>query len=213
MKNALFVSLSFITLALACVGAPPELTEDQLAAQTEFVLAEAPSPEHALDIRFESRMRLVGYDVSVEEVTPGQPFDITWYWQVERRVPEEFLLFTHMADATDTNRCNADSTNDTNGCDVVAPLRERLPPSLWAEGSWVRDPQHVTIPTDWHSDSVTFYMGVYSPEQGWRREHRLSITSGPTDGEGRGRAVTLPISGGARTHAALPLRSAHSRRG
>ncbi len=205
--------LPLAMIALACVGAPPELTAEELAAQTEFVLTEAPSPEHLLDIGFESRLRLVGYDVSVEEVTPGQPFDVTWYWHVERRLPGEFALFTHIADATDTNRCNADRTNDINGCNTVAPLRERLAPSVWAEGTWVRDPQQVTLPADWHSESLTFYIGVYAPEHGWTREHRLSVTTGPTDGDGRGRALTLPIAGGARTHAALPAPGAHGHRG
>lgn len=207
MKNALSAALPLAMLALACVGEPPELTEDQLAAQTEFVLTEPPTPEHALDIRFESRMRLVGYDVSVEQVTPGQAFDVTWYWQVDRRLPADWRLFTHMADASDTNRCNADETSNANGCDVVAPLRGRLPPSLWAEGTWVRDTQHVTIPTDWHSDQIVFYLGF------WSAEHRLSVTTGPNDGEGRGRALSLPIAGGARTHAALPVLETHRRRG
>lgn len=206
MKNALSASLPLAMVALACVGDPPELTEDQAAAQAEFTLAEAPSPQHELDIRYEGRVRLVGYDVSVEEITLGQPFDITWYWHVDRRLPPDWLLFTHVADATEANRCNADETSSNNGCEIEAPLRRRFDPSLWSEGSWVRDPEHVTIPTDWHSDAVVFYLGLYTGN------HRLSVTAGPHDEDARGRAVSLPIAG-TRSRVAAPAPAAAGRRG
>jgi len=205
MKNALLCSVPLALVVLACVGAPPELTAEQAAAASEYVLAEAPSPQHALDIRYESRIRLVGYDVSVEAVTPGQAFDITWYWHVERRLAGEWMLFTHIADAADSNRCNADHGSPPEGsaCRVQAPLRDHLQPTYWAEGSWVRDPLHITVPADWHSDQVVFYVGF------WSGDHRLSITTGPNDGDSRGRAAVLPISGGARTRAALTVRGPH----
>ena len=166
-------------LGLGCVEESPDLTPAEREALREYILSAAPHPQHALDIRFESSVRLIGYDISVEQITPGQAFDITWYWQVDRRLTSGWMLFTHVADATGQNRQNEDS----NG-----PVRERFQPSRWHEGEWVRDPQHVTLPADWHSDRVTFYLGF------WNDDHRLSITSGPNDGENRARAASIPVA-------------------
>jgi hypothetical protein len=188
LVRALF-PIALVILGFGCVEESPDLTPAEREALREYILTEAPHPQHELDIRFESRVRLVGYDISVEEITPGQPFDITWYWQVERRLTGGWMLFTHLADATGANRQNEDSSG---------PVRERYQPGRWQEGEWVRDPQHVTIPTDWHSDRVVFYLGF------WSEDHRLSVTSGPNDGENRARAASVPIAGGATTSEAEP---------
>jgi hypothetical protein len=171
---------ALVVLAFGCVEESPDLTPAERETLREYILTEAPHPQHELDIRFESRVRLIGYDISVENITPGQAFDITWYWQVDRRLTSGWMMFTHLADASGQNRQNEDS----NG-----PVRERYQPSRWREGEWVRDPQHVTIPADWHSDRVVFYMGF------WNEDHRLAVTSGPNDGENRARAASIPVLG------------------
>jgi hypothetical protein len=173
-----------VLLGFGCVEESPDLTPAERETLREYILTEAPHPQHELDIRFESRVRLIGYDISVEEITPGTPFDVTWYWQVDRRLTSGWMLFTHIADATGANRQNEDSSG---------PVRERYQPSRWHEGEWVRDTQHITIPADWHSDRVVFYLGF------WNDDHRLSITSGPSDGDNRARAASVPIAGGATT--------------
>ena len=178
------VPIFLVVLGFGCVEESPDLTPAEREALREYILTEAPHPQHELDIRFESRLRLIGYDISVEEITPGTPFDVTWYWQVDRRLTSGWMMFTHLADASGANRQNEDS----NG-----PVRERYQPSRWHEGEWVRDTQHITIPADWHSDRVIFYLGF------WHEDHRLTITSGPNDGENRARAASVPIAGGATT--------------
>ena len=70
----------------ACVEESPELTSTEREALREYILTDAPHPQHELDIQFENKVRLIGYDIDVESITPGQPFRITWYWQVERRL-------------------------------------------------------------------------------------------------------------------------------
>lgn len=186
MKNLLrsLCPILVIVLGFGCVEESPDLTPAEREALREYILTAQPHPQHELDIRFESRVRLIGYDMSVDEIVPGQAFDVTWYWQVDRRLTSGWMLFTHLADASGANRQNADSDG---------PVRERYQPSRWHEGEWVRDTQRITIPTDWHSDRVIFYLGF------WHEDHRLTITSGPNDGENRARAASVPIAGGATT--------------
>lgn len=187
MKNTfrLLSTLALVLLGFGCVEESPDLTPAEREALREFILTEAPTPQHPLDIRFESRVRLVGYDIDVETITPGQPFHVVWYWQVERRLGAGWQLFTHVADGAGENRQNEDS----NGT-----VRERYAPSRWREGEWVRDPQTITVPhagdAAWNSDRAVIYLGF------WHEDHRLSVTSGPNDGENRARAASIPVSGG-----------------
>jgi hypothetical protein len=187
MKNTArsLATIALVLFGFGCVEESPDLTEAEQAALAEYILHEAPTPQHPLDIRFESRVRLVGYDIDVEEITPGQAFHVVWYWQVERRLGAGWQLFTHVADGAGANRQNEDS----NGV-----VRERYAPSRWREGEWVRDPQTITLPHSgdpaWNSDRAVIYLGF------WHDDHRLSVTSGPNDGENRARAASIPVSGG-----------------
>lgn len=165
----------------ACVEESPDLSAPEREALREYILSERPRPQHELDIQFEDKVRLIGYDLDARSITPGQPFTITWYWQVDRRLGSGWLQFTHVADAAGTDRSNQDS----NGT-----IRERYQAGRWRPHEFVRDPQTITLPADWNSDRAVFYLGF------WHEAHRLSITSGPNDGENRARAASIPVTGG-----------------
>ena len=180
----------FLVLALAtsgaalpaCVEESPELTATEREALREFILTEAPHPQHELDIQFENKVRLIGYDIDVESITPGQPFTITWYWHVERRLGGGWLQFTHLADSSGADRLN----QDNNGT-----IRERYQASRWRPNEYIRDVQTITLAPDWGSDRVVFFHGF------WHEAHRLQVSSGPSDGDNRARAASIPVSASA----------------
>ncbi len=187
MKRA---SMVFLVLALgstsvalpACVEESPDLTATEREALREFIGTEAPHPQHELDIQFENKVRLIGYDIDVESITPGQPFTITWYWHVERRLGGGWLQFTHLADSSGADRLN----QDNNGT-----VRERYQASRWRANEYIRDVQTITLAPDWGSDRVIFYHGF------WHEAHRLQVSSGPSDGDNRARAASIPVSASA----------------
>ncbi len=185
MKRALKVLLA-LSLFLgsastqACVEESPDLSATEREALREYILSERPRPSHELDIQFENKVRLIGYDLEPSTITPGQPFTITWYWQVDRRLGGGWLEFTHLADAAGSDRLN----QDMNGA-----IRERYPAGRWRPHEFIRDPQTITLPSDWGSDRVVFYLGF------WHEEHRLQVTSGPNDGDNRARAASVPVLG------------------
>jgi hypothetical protein len=193
MKRALRI---FTLLALGatgsvtpgCVEESPELTATEREALREHISNQAPRPQHELDVQFENKVRLIGYDVDVESITPGQPFTITWHWQVQRRLGGGWLQFTHLADASGTDRIN----QDMNGV-----IRERYPASRWRADEYIRDTQTITLPADWGSDRVVFYLGF------WHEDHRLQVSSGPNDGENRARGASIPVTA-ARPEAPTP---------
>jgi hypothetical protein len=183
LKVLLVLALGAGSAALpACVEESPELTATEREALREFILSEAPHPQHELDIQFENKVRLIGYDIDVESITPGQPFTITWYWQVQRRLGGGWLQFTHLADASGADRLNQDS----NGT-----IRERYQASRWRANEYIRDVQTITLPPDWGSDRVVFYHGF------WHEAHRLQVSSGPSDGDNRARAASIPVAAAA----------------
>lgn len=183
LKVLLILALGTSGVALpACVEESPELTATEREALREYILTEAPHPQHELDIQFENKVRLIGYDIDVESITPGQPFTITWYWQVERRLGGGWLQFTHLADASGADRLN----QDNNGM-----IRERYQAARWRANEYIRDAQTITIGPDWGSDRVIFYLGF------WHEAHRLQVSSGPSDGDNRARAASIPVSAAA----------------
>jgi hypothetical protein len=173
LKYALLVVGLSVSCA-ACVQRPKRVTSDSIA---NIVSRTAPKPAHALDIRFETKVRLIGYDVSPEKLVPGGTFTVTWYWQVDEPL-KKWKLFTHLSDASNKQRMNADG---------VRALPSVYPEPEWKKGDFIKDAQEITLPNDWDADNATFYLGF------WKGEQRLHVTSGPSDGHDRAKALTLPV--------------------
>ncbi|MEM9191983.1 MAG: carbohydrate-binding family 9-like protein [Myxococcota bacterium] len=180
-RGAVGLLLLAFSIALAgCVEQTTELTAAQREQVREFVGTSATSPENELSIAFEDKVEFIGYDVS-GEVKPGSEFTVTWHWKVKEALDEGWRLFTHIADATGNDRMNGD------GFGVV---RELYQPGRWKAGEYVRDAQPVTLPDDWNSGKVNFFIGL------WNGPARLRITDGPNDGDNRARIPSLDVGGG-----------------
>lgn len=175
---SLFVCLT--ASLYACVEDIPELSAEERRELSEYILTEAPTPEHPMELQFGDRIRLIGYDTTADEITPGVPFTITFIWEVQRNVGGGWMQFTHVADGAGESRINRDEGGE---------IRSRYGARRWHAGEWIRDPVEVTIPTDWGSDRAVFYVGF------WREDDsaRLDVTSGPEDGTDRGEAASIPV--------------------
>jgi hypothetical protein len=152
-----------------------------------------PVPQHALDVRFENKVRLLGYDLSDALPQLSRPFKVTWYWQVDEPLGGGFQLFTHLSDGK-INRVNLDG---------VRVLRRVYPEARWKKGDFIKDEQEITLPADWNSQSAVFYLGFYAGPT------RLKITQGKQDSEQRAEALRVSLASrtsGAveRTEQALP---------
>ena len=182
MRNTRLFVLTLGALALlvsGCVERQRGLTQSEREQLGQFISTEAPTPQHALNISFEDKIRLIGYDVSAERITPGEPITITWHWKVERALESGWKLFTHIGDASGANRQNADGHGD---------IRAMYGPDQWRRGEYIRDEQEITIPADWASNKASFFLGL------WRGEFRLRITEGGEDSsDNRFEALTLDV--------------------
>lgn len=169
----------------ACVEKPQKLGADDEKLRKEVVLAKEPTPQHPLEIDFEQKVRLLGYDLDAKVVQEGQPFKVTWYWYVEHPPGAGWKVFTHLADAERRSRLNLDATR---------VVRRVYPLEQWKKGEYIKDVQEVTLPANWDSPKAIFYLGVYRDDQ------RLHVSKGPHDGEHRAEALQLDVG----AHGASP---------
>jgi hypothetical protein len=168
-----------VLVVLAADGCTEKTRQSPADAQllSQIVLKQAPSPQHPLDVRFEDKVRLVGYDLAQPLVQPEQPFKVTWYWAVQAPLASGYQVFTHLSDGK-ANRINLDADR---------ALRRVYPEARWKAGDFLKDEQEITLPRDWNSDSAVFYLGFYSGGT------RLRITQGQQDNEQRAEALRVRV--------------------
>ena len=173
----ILTALAYTTL-MGCVERSLELTASQREQVAPYILGEAPSPQHALTADFDGKIELLGYDISVEEITPGEPFTITWYWKCNQALESGWQLFTHVASQPGVNRHNADGSG---------LIREIYPPGRWRRGELIRDVQEITLPADWGSREAIFYIGL------WKDSFRLRVDHSQAEEDNRLRAATIRV--------------------
>jgi hypothetical protein len=191
---AVVLVLPLLSVGTACVQKQRRASKAERELAGPIVSSHEPKPQHPLDIRFENKIRLLGYDLSAPEIRESQVFTVTWYWHVDEALGEGWKVFTHLADANDKSRLNLDA---------LRPLRELYPEADWKKGDYIKDVQEVTVPGDWNSRAATFYLGF------WNGPHRLHVSVGPKDGENRARALTLPVGDQKPAARELPRLIAH----
>lgn len=196
MKKTTALTCYFLCLAFAatgCVEKTNDLTTAERDQLAQVVTTTPTHPAHPLDVDFEGKIKLVGYDLEPAEVKAGEPFTVTWHWQVVRPLEDGWAIFTHVANAANQNVLNQDG---------VGFIREHYAPGRWKRGEYIRDAQPITLPADWTSPTVTFYLGM------WNGPNRLQVTSGPSDGDNRARALQINVAPARAAAAPPPARPA-----
>jgi len=73
------------------------------AAEVSFgdlaILPRPGSTPNPVDLNFGDALRLTGYSLPTRVLKPGQPFDLTVYWQPTAGTSRRYLFFVHVADA------------------------------------------------------------------------------------------------------------------
>lgn len=172
----LFVIL--LVFLAGCVEKTRHLTPADKERIKTLISKTAPRPAHKLDIKFEDKILLLGYDFDKPNLQPGETFKITWYWKAEKEVGSGWQIFTHVADANNVSRINADA-------DRV--IRNLYPAEDWKAGEYIKDEQEIALPANWDSPEVRLFLGL------WNGPHRMHITRGKDDGEHRVLGVKIPV--------------------
>jgi 4-amino-4-deoxy-L-arabinose transferase-like glycosyltransferase len=132
-----------------------------------FITETAPTPAHPLEVNFDNKVTLLGYDLP-DSLARGEEFKIRLYFKVNAPVGGAYKVFLHF-DGPGT-RFNGDHV----------PLEGRFPTNNWVPGYFITDehamaPDRATQPSGYYR----IYMGMFAGDQ------RLKVLSGPQDGENR----------------------------
>ena len=189
-KTLVLVATLLLSLA-ACHAKddPPILTAPQETELAQYVSAALPDGLSKLDVDFEGKVHLVGWDVSPKQATyaPGTQLTVTLVWRCDQRLEPGWLLFTHLLSRDGAKLDNLDEKGPLRKMEGVTG--QPMPPSRWEPGKFYSDKLTFTVPPE-PSPQIVVAPGIYKGDK------RLAIRSGGGDKEGR--AFAARLSTGAR---------------
>jgi hypothetical protein len=185
MRATIIAGLCLLGL-IACTERKPRPT----ARREDVLLKAAPKPQFSIDLSFDDKVDLFGYDLDTARPSPGNSFKVVWYWRVRAPLGDGVQVFTHLADGSGVTQINLDAQRG---------MRVAYPEDSWKAGDIIRDEQIVTLPEAWASPLAIFYTGFYVGSK------RFDVTRGKHDAEHRGEALRIPIAIGATVSSEAPL--------
>ena len=114
---------------------------------------------------------LAGYTVSPDYAQPGQPLNVSLYWQTGQSIAENYVVFVHLLDETGQIQAQSDAL----------PRLGAYPTPWWQPGQIVEDRHAVALPPDLPSGVYRWVVGFYRPEDGVRlnlKDGQDSLTLG-----------------------------------
>ncbi|MBN1977796.1 MAG: glycosyltransferase family 39 protein [Anaerolineae bacterium] len=116
---------------------------------------EQPSDKVAYPVgaRIGDAITLAGYDISAQEVRPGETLTVTLVWRAEGAPDGDYTAFVHLVDG-DGNLVAQDDH---------PPLGDEYRTSFWARGDVIRDAYSLTLDEDQPPGGCTLLIGLYDP--------------------------------------------------
>jgi uncharacterized membrane protein len=143
------------------------LAQTDLVAETQgiFVLRSKanpqpinPTPAEPAEAEFANLVRLTGYTLEPESISPGATPRITLYWQALAPMPEDYTVFVHLRDSHGDNVAQADHR----------PLGSLYPTSLWPVGEIIRESSDLPLSPGLPPGEYNLWAGLYLLETGER---------------------------------------------
>lgn len=111
-----------------------------------------------LDVTLGNNMSLLGYDLPVQTIRPGDPLTLTLYWRAEAETDMGYKVFTHVFDGQERIWGQWDSV----------PAQATRPTHSWAVGETIVDPYAIPMKPDTPAGTYTLAVGMYDPDTGIR---------------------------------------------
>ena len=126
--------------------------------------AELEGIPHRLDVTFEGKARLRGYEAGDEEIRPGESVEVTLFWQSLAEIDRDYTVFVHLLDENDLVIAQRDTY----------PGLGTYPTRLWRVGDAFADRYVLTLPPMVFAPCTgRFEVGLYNFASG----ERLMATS------------------------------------
>ena len=114
-----------------------------------------PSIDNPLEVNFDDKIILRGYNTNTTEITPGSKLNLTFFWQAVNNVQEDYNVFLHLRDETGHMVAQFD----------YQPFYGSYPTRHWQPGQALTDVQEIPIPADLNLLPGTYNLviGFYNP--------------------------------------------------
>ena len=119
---------------------------------------DVPEIQHALEARLGDGVLFLGYDLSSEDVKPGDTLHLTVYWQALSEMEVSYTVFTHLLDANERTWGQIDSV----------PLRSEAPTTSWVSGEVIADEYDIAVDAGAPPGDYAIEIGMYDASTGQR---------------------------------------------
>jgi 4-amino-4-deoxy-L-arabinose transferase-like glycosyltransferase len=119
---------------------------------------DVPEIQHPLEARLGDGVLFLGYDLSSEDVKPGDTLHLTLYWQALSEMQVSYTVFTHLLDAEERVWGQTDSM----------PLRGEAPTTSWVSGEVIADEYDITEDAGVPPGDYAIEIGMYDASTGQR---------------------------------------------
>jgi len=126
--------------------------------ETERIF-EPPSPQYTLaEGSLGGLVSLVGYDLTVDSVRPGDSFKLVLYWWALAPIDRSYTVFTHLLDRENQVRGQKDSL----------PVGGARPTIGWVPGEFIIDEYELVVEADAPPGEYILEVGLYDASTGER---------------------------------------------
>ncbi len=132
----------------------PEVTDERVTVYTQKGTSGYPAAQAAA--QFGPGIALQGYRIDETPLVPGQPFDLSLYWEAEdtHLLDTGYKVFVHVID--DTGQLVAQHDGD--------PVGGQRPTTTWRDGDRILDTHTVTWSAQVQGSHVRIMVGMYDPQ-------------------------------------------------
>lgn len=100
-----------------------------------------PEIPHNLNANFSNTIIFLGYNLSTNEVNPGDAIQVTYYWKLIKEIDVNYTTDTYLMKKQKDGECDEFRIG-------VYPTHIYYPTSLWKEGDIVKEDYSLVIPTN-----------------------------------------------------------------
>ncbi|MBN1934425.1 MAG: glycosyltransferase family 39 protein [Anaerolineae bacterium] len=120
-------------------------------APDESRVFEVPPMQHTLNVNFDDRIELLGYDLDTDTVRPGGVVSYTLYWRALQDIQLDYTVFNHLVAADDGVWGQWDGQ----------PQGGAMPTTRWVPGQVIADPRRVPVAADAPAGPLHPTVGLY----------------------------------------------------
>ncbi len=166
---------------------PPPRERSKAHGLADYILEAAPPISRPLDIAFDDRVWLLGYDIEPNGAVPrSRKVTLTLYWTLTEKLTGRWKLLTHVLDPYGGKVVDL---YDAGPLRVGRRGHPRFPPSQWSVGRIYVDKLSFRLPPRLVARQLRVVAGVYGGGSSG-----MSVTKGTAESEGRALVTTLDVA-------------------